>query len=76
MFYEGYHFWGMHLIWWFVWAMFLLWIFSTPFNLPVWRMKNDSPLYLLKKQVATGEITTAEFEEGRKFLENEALKQH
>jgi len=75
MLYEGYHFMGMHLIWWFFWIVFILWIFVTPFYLPVWRMKNDSPLYLLHKQIASGQITSEEFQERKKFLEKQAAKQ-
>jgi putative membrane protein len=26
--YYGYHFWGMHIIWWFVWAIFLISLFG------------------------------------------------
>jgi len=69
MFYEGYHFWGMHLIWWFVWVMLLFWIFATPYYIPGQRMKNDSPLYVLKKRFAAGQITTAEYQEKKKLLE-------
>ncbi|MEO8086537.1 MAG: SHOCT domain-containing protein, partial [Bacteroidota bacterium] len=32
MFYEGYHFWGMHLTWWFIWLVLLFWIFATPYD--------------------------------------------
>ncbi|MDQ2864138.1 MAG: SHOCT domain-containing protein, partial [Bacteroidota bacterium] len=32
MFYDGYHFFGMHLVWWFIWMIFIFWIFATPYD--------------------------------------------
>ena len=69
MLYDGYHFWGMHLIWWFVWLGFLFWIFATPYNIPYQRMPKDSPLDILKKRFASGEIKTEEYQEKKKILE-------
>jgi len=34
MFYYGYHFWGMHLLWWFFWIVLLVWVFSKPYRYP------------------------------------------
>jgi putative membrane protein len=69
MFYNGYHFWGMHLIWWFVWIMLLFWIFATPYRIPGERRPLDGPLDILQKRYAAGEITTEEFQERKKNLE-------
>jgi len=69
MLYDGYHFWGMHLIWWFIWIVLLFWIFATPYYVPGQQRKNDSPLYILKKRFASGQITTAEYLEKKKLLE-------
>ncbi len=74
MFYYGYHFWGMHLIWWFVWLMFIFWIFATPYNIPGQRMKKDSLFYVLQKRFASGEITKEEYEGKKKILENDLKK--
>ena len=65
---NGHHYWGMHLVWWVFWVILILWIFATPYNIPGQRTKNDSPLDILKKRFAKGEITKEEFEENKKFL--------
>lgn len=66
--YAGYHFGGMHLIWWFVWIIFLFWIFVTPYDIPGQRKKKDSPFDILHKRFASGQITTEEYHEKKKFL--------
>ena len=68
MFYYGYHFWGMHLIWWFIWIMLIFWIFATPFNVPGLPKKKDRPLDILKKRYAAGEINNEEYQEKKKNL--------
>nr|WKN38625.1 SHOCT domain-containing protein [Tunicatimonas sp. TK19036] len=67
-FYDG-HFWGMHLIWWVVWVILLIWIFLTPWDLPGQRIRKETPLNLLKKRYAKGEITKEEFEEIKRDLQ-------
>jgi putative membrane protein len=74
MFYDGYHFWGMHLIWWFVWLIFILWIFATPYAIPGQRWKKYSPLDILQQRFASGQITTAEYNEKKKILEEDLKK--
>ena len=74
MFYNGYHFWGMHLVWWFVWIMLLFWIFATPYRIPGERRALDGPLDILQKRYAAGEITTEEFHERKKNLEGDTGK--
>ena len=69
MFYNGQHFWGMHLIWWILWFAFIFWVFAIPYDIPGQRRKKDSPLDILKKRYAAGEIDTTEFEERKKNLE-------
>jgi len=69
-FYEG-HFGGMHLIWWFIWIIFLVWIFFIPTDIPYQRSKKESPLEILKKRFAKGEISKEEFEESKKTLNSE-----
>jgi putative membrane protein len=70
MYYNDYNYWGMNLIWWLVWIVLLFWIFATPYNIPGQRMKKDSPLDILKKRFASGEINAAEYEEMKKILES------
>lgn len=61
-FYDG-HFWGMHLIWWVIWVILLIWIFATPWDIPGQKAKKESPSDILKKRYAKGEISKEEFEE-------------
>lgn len=65
---NGYHFGGMHMIWWFFWIIILIWIFATPYDLPGQRRNRDTALDILKKRFAKGEITKEEFDEKKKFL--------
>ena len=65
----GNHYWGMHWVWWIIWVVFMLWIFATPWDIPGQRKPKDSPLDLLKKRFAAGEINAEEFEERKKILE-------
>ena len=69
MHYDNNHFWGMHLVWWFVWLVLLFWIFATPYNIPGQRAKKDTPLDILKKRLASGQINNEEYQEKKKLLE-------
>jgi len=64
-----YYYWGMHLIWWMLWIVVLIWIFALPYNIPGQRFRDDSPLRILKKRLAAGQITIAEYQEMKKVLE-------
>lgn len=66
--YDGYHFWGMHLIWWFIWIFFLIWIFATPWDVPGQKKQKDSPLDILQKRFALGQITKEEYLEQKAIL--------
>lgn len=68
---NGHHFWGMHLLWWLFWVIMIIWIFVTPYDIPGQRTRNETPLSILKKRFAKGEITKAEFEEKKKFLDKQ-----
>lgn len=67
--YNGHHFWGMHMLWWVFWVILLIWIFATPYSIPGQRTKTETPLDILKKRFAKGEITKEEFDEKKKFLD-------
>lgn len=68
MYYDGYHFWGMHLFWWIIWGIMLFTIFVTPYDIPGQRKKKDSPLDILQKRLASGQITNEEYLEKKKML--------
>ncbi|WP_339790123.1 SHOCT domain-containing protein [uncultured Imperialibacter sp.] len=66
--FEG-HYWGMHIIWWVIWVIFIIWIFATPWDIPGQRTKKETPLDLLKKRYAKGEISKEEYEDIKKSLQ-------
>jgi putative membrane protein len=68
------YFWGMHLVWWFVWVLFLVWVFAIPYDIPGQRRKKDSPLDILQNRLASGLITTEEYKEKKGILENDLAK--
>lgn len=72
-FYNGYHFFGMHLIWWIIWIAVLVWIFFLPLPIPNknWGPNEESALDILRKRFAAGEISTEEYEERKAVLERE-----
>ena len=74
MYYDGYHFGGMHLIWWFIWMSLLFWIFATPYYVPGKQKKRGSALDILKKRFAAGEITAEEYQERKKILDKDLVK--
>ncbi len=74
MFYSGYYFGGMHFIWWGIWLVMLFWIFALPYNIPGQRMKKDSPLDILQKRYATGEITSEEYMKRREIIESDMAR--
>jgi putative membrane protein len=65
---------GMNLIWWAIWVIALFWIFIMPYDIPGQRRKKDSPLDILQKRFASGQITTEEYQEKKKILENDLAK--
>lgn len=67
--YDGQHFVGMHLLWWFIWIILLIWIFAIPSDIPGQRKKRDAPIDILKKRFASGEIDKKEYLENKKLLE-------
>lgn len=66
----------MHWAWWIVWLIVLFWIFALPYNIPFQRMKKGSPLDILLRRFALGEITNEEYQEKKKILENDLTKKN
>ena len=69
MYYDGYHFGGMHLMWWFIWGVMLFWIFFTPYTIPGQGKKKGSALDILNRRLASGEIKNEEYTEKKKLME-------
>jgi putative membrane protein len=72
--YYGHYFWGMDLIWWVLWLIVIFWIFATPYDIPGQRRRKDSPLDILQKRFASGEINKEEYQERKKILEDDLKK--
>jgi len=68
MFYNE-SYWGMNLVWWFIWLILIFWIFAIPYNIPGQRNRKDSPFDILQRRFASGEIKEEEYLEKRKILE-------
>ncbi|MFC3560331.1 SHOCT domain-containing protein [Pedobacter jamesrossensis] len=58
----------MDFIWWCIWVVLLFWIFALPFNIPGQRHRKDTPLDILNRRFAAGEISKEEFREKRDIL--------
>jgi putative membrane protein len=68
-----YNFMGMYSYWWLFWL--ILWICFFSFMMPVRRTayrQMQSPLQLLQRRYAAGEITSEEYEERRAKLLRDA----
>lgn len=59
---------GMSAIWWIIWLILLFWIFAVPYDIPGQRKRKDTPLGILKKRFAAGQITKEEFESQKDLL--------
>lgn len=62
--------WGMHVFWWLFWIMTLVVLLfpDTPVSR---RRRSETPLDLLQRRYAKGEIDTAEYEERKVKLEQD-----
>lgn len=67
---DGHHFWGMHWVWWVLLIIFLIWIFAMLWGGSSQRIKKETPLDILEKRYAAGEIDSEEFQEKKKDLKN------
>lgn len=65
---------GMYAIWWLIWLGFLLWIFVLPFAIPNQRSTRQSPLEMLRKRIAAGQVTKEEYHDRKKILEADPVK--
>jgi len=59
----------MHLGWWFIWVLLLVWIFVTPYDIPGQRIIKDAPIDILKRSFASGEISQEQFLEQKNLLQ-------
>lgn len=61
----------MHLFWWIIWVLLLVWIFMTPYTIPGEMRPKEDPFDILKKRFAKGEINEEEYKKKKKFLEED-----
>ena len=69
--YDGYHFVGMHLVWWFIWIIFVFTMFGWYQPVPRRKNRETSPLDILQKRFAAGEINKETYQEHREILQKD-----
>ncbi|OFZ67816.1 MAG: hypothetical protein A2V79_03280 [Betaproteobacteria bacterium RBG_16_56_24] len=67
MHYGEWGFWGMHVFWWLFWIAVIVLMFA-PFTPVSRRRRRETPLELLQRRYAAGEISTEEYEERKAKL--------
>jgi putative membrane protein len=70
MHYIGQSLWGMHVFWWLFWIVAIVVLFSPITPVPRVR-RRETPLEILQRRYAAGEIATAEYEERKAKLESD-----
>lgn len=70
MHYVGESFWGMHFFWWLFWVVAIMLLFSPITPISTGR-RRQTPLELLQRRYAAGEVTTAEYEERKTKLDRD-----
>ncbi|AMC11786.1 hypothetical protein Lupro_11120 [Lutibacter profundi] len=74
MWYEcnnNWHYFGMHGFWWLFWIIALIVIFLVLKPYLINKKEKDSSLEILRRKYASGNISTEEYEERKRILENE-----
>ena len=66
----GGSFWGMHFFWWLFWVAAVMLLFSPMTPVSAGR-RRETPLQVLQRRYATGEVTTVEYEERKATLERD-----
>lgn len=74
MHFDGWGWWGMHLFWWLFWVALIIFFFGlfTPVSRKAARERRTTPLEILQRRYAAGEISTQEYEERKQRLERDA----
>lgn len=67
MHYSDGNFYGMHFIWWIFWVAIVIW-FIVASTRKKGGEKKETPLDILQKRYAKGEISREEYQEARKDL--------
>lgn len=67
MHYGEWGFWGMHIFWWLFWIAVIVVLF-LPITLVSRGRRRETPLEVLQRRYAAGEISTEEYEERKAKL--------
>lgn len=70
-FIDGGGFWGMHLFWWLFWVVLIVLFFGTLTPVPRHKLR-ETPLQILQRRYAAGEISTEEYEDRKTRIERDA----
>ena len=62
-------FWVMHWLWWIFWIIIAIIVFAAFWFIRGNRRRNETPLDILKRRYAAGEIDTEEYELRKRELE-------
>ena len=71
MHYGEWSFWGMHVFWWLFWIAVIV-AFGFSITPAPRRRQRETPLELLQRRFAAGDISTEEYEERKAKLEHDA----
>lgn len=71
MHYDGWGFWGMHFFWWLFWIIAIGALFSLFSPVPRSQRHQTTPLEILQRRYAAGDITSEEYEERKAKLEQD-----
>lgn len=69
--YDGWWFFGMHMFWWLFWILLLALFFWWLRPGPRVEARRETPLEILQRRYAAGEIPTDEYEERKARLERD-----
>ncbi len=75
MFYDGsYYMGGMHGLWWIIWMLLIGVLFFTNWGRAdgQGRRPRETPLEILQRRLASGEITSEEYEKRKALLDRDA----
>lgn len=73
MFHDGAYMIGMHWFWWLFWIALVALIFFSPWGTPIRRGKpqRETPHEVLRRRLASGEITAQEYEQRKALLDRD-----
>lgn len=65
-------FWGMHFFWWIFWVCLIIMFFGLMTPIPRHKIR-DTPLQVLQRRYAAGDISTVEYEERKATLARDSV---